>query len=261
VSRWIARSVGVDRVRVVHGKYSELPTLLTDQRPFDLIVSGYAPAPRAGIVWSAPYLEFGLCLVVPADSLVHGVSDLHGRPIGIFDDDAAAEAVAKLVPDNRGLTRMEDDYWDALLEGRFAGFIYDYPYAVAEIRDWYASHPGREGALRIAEFNLTDSSYSVGVRAAEPELLAAVNDGIARFRASPDYRAAVHTYLSTGNRPAAVATAGRAYSIQKGDTLSGIAAKELGSPARWSEIWELNKSRFPNPDSVDVGDEILLPPT
>ena len=35
------------------------------------------------------------------------------------------------------LVRLEDGYWDQLVSGRFAGFLYDYPYAAAEIDAMY----------------------------------------------------------------------------------------------------------------------------
>ena len=47
--------------------------------------------------------QFGLCLVVPAKSKVKTTQDLFGKAIGIFDDDAAAEDVQKLV---KGYTKM-----------------------------------------------------------------------------------------------------------------------------------------------------------
>ncbi len=50
----------------------------------------------------------------------------------------------------------------------------------------------------------------------------------------------------------------RTYTIKAGDTFSRIAAKELGSVARWNEIAELN----PSLDSSDlrIGDAVKLPP-
>jgi polar amino acid transport system substrate-binding protein len=259
VARWVATAVGVPNVRVVHGKYSELPELLVDKQQFDIIVSGYTPAPQPGIAWSEGYLDFGLCLVVPAKSSVRTVADLWGKDIGIFDDDAAAEAVAGMVKGYTGLTRMEDGYWDALRDGTFAAFIYDYPYAVAELAEWSAENRKNKGALRITQYNLTESTYAAGVRAGEPELLAAVNVGLSRFRASDDYAGAVRAWLSGGDKREAPTDQGRLYVVRKGDTLSAIAVRELGGADRWKDIWTLNKSRFPNPNLIEVNDQLVLP--
>ncbi len=226
----------------------------------DLIASGYVPTDTEGIAWSSSYLEFGLCLVVPASSRVKTVGDLFGKPVGIFDDDAAAEEVGRLVKGYTELVRLEDGYWDQLVAGRFAGFLYDYPYAAAEIDAWYKQNPSRAGSLRIAQYNLTDSTYAVGVRASEPELLAVVDETIAAWRASEDYATAVKAWLKGGKAVEAAIPAGkRTVKVAKGETLSLIAGRELGDVARWPELWEVNRDRFPNPHLIEIGDEVVLP--
>jgi ABC-type amino acid transport substrate-binding protein len=257
----LARALGASEAKVVHAKYSELPDRLRQAGPdaIDVLISGYAPAPQEGIAWSDAYLEYGLCLVVPAASKVRTVADLFGKPVGIFDDEAAAEAVNRLVKGYTGLVRLEDGYWDQLLQGRFAGFVYDYPYAAAEIAAFYRQNPHRKGAFRIAQYNLTDSTYAVGVRRSEPDLLAVVNRAIAAWRESDGYRAAIRRYLGGGQSIDAPAAAGRTVEVRPGDTLSLIARRELGADARWREVWEKNKSRFPNPHLIEVGDKVVLP--
>ena len=260
LGRRIADTLGVPEVEIVHARYSELATVLIDPTPrVDLLISGYSPADEAGIGWSTPYLEYGLCLIVPASSAVHTTQDLTGKKVGIFDDDSAAEAVQKLVKGYTELIRMEDGYWEALLAGRFDGFLYDYPYAAAELQKFYAAHPDRRGALRIAQYNLTDSTYAVGVRAGEPDLLAAVNGSIDAWMTSPDYGAAVKRYLKGGEATVLTDTKGRQVVVKAGDTLSGIALRELGATTRWREIWDLNRARFPNPHLIEVGDTVVLP--
>lgn len=259
VARWVATSIGVPEVRFVHQKYADLPTALVESQQFDVVISGYTPSPEPGVAWSDGYLDFGLCLIVPATSKVATTQDLWGKAIGIFDDDAAATEVQAMVKGYTDLIRMEDGYFDALHAGRFAGFIYDYPYAVAELDQWYAANPGKAGAFRIAQYNLTDNHYAVGVRTADADLLAAVNEGISRFRASDDYARSVQTYLSGGSKVAAPKTAAKVYVVRQGDTLSRIAARELGGPDAWRQLWGLNKDRFPNPHLIEVGDEVILP--
>ena len=256
----IAASVGVPEVKLVHAKYSELEDLLLDPTgKIDLIASGYSPVEREGIAWSQPYLEYGLCLVVPAKSKIQTTADLFGKPVGIFDDDAAAEDVQRLVKGYTELVRMEDGYWDQLICGRFAGFLYDYPYTIAEIKEWYQENPSKVGSLRIAQYNLTDSTYAVGVRANEADLLAAVDQAIASWRASDAYGNAIKKWLKGGESLPAPKAQGRVVKVAAGDTLSGIAAKELGDSGRWKEIWAKNQDRFPNPNLIEVGDEVVLP--
>ena len=260
VARVIAKQLGVPEVEIVHARYSELEArLLQEADPVDLLISGFTPTGTPGITWSAPYLEYGLCLVVPSDSLVTTTAGLFGKKVGIFDDDAAAAEVNRLVKGYTELVRMEDGYWAALLDGRFDGFLYDYPYAVAELQALAARDPSTRGRLRIAQYNLTDSTYAVGVRATEPELAAAVTSAIGAWRDSEAYAEAVRRYLKGGEAIAATPAGARTVKVQRGDTLSGIAARELGDKDRWKQLWEKNRARFPNPHLIEVGDEVVLP--
>jgi polar amino acid transport system substrate-binding protein len=259
LARTIADTLGARDVELVHGKYSALEDVLLAPDRVDVLISGYSPTETPGVAWSDPYLEYGLCLVVPSGSPVKTTLDLFGKKVGIFDDDAAAADVTRLVKGYTELVRMEDGYWDALVAGRFDGFLYDYPYAVAELQKFHAEHPDKKSALRIVQYNLTDSTYAVGVRSADADLLAAVNTSIAAWRGSDAYGTAIKRYLKGGEVTAVVDVQARRVVVKKGDTLSGIALRELGSTDRWKDVWDKNRSRFPNPHLIEVGDEVLLP--
>ena len=49
------------------------------------------------------------------------------------------------------------------------------------------------------------------------------------------------------------------YVVQRGDTLWGIAERELGDPLKWSEIFELNEGR-PQPDGTTLDDPHWIDP-
>ncbi len=51
----------------------------------------------------------------------------------------------------------------------------------------------------------------------------------------------------------------REYVVKKGDTLSGIAQKELGAPHRWQNLYQLNKDRIKDPNKLRPGQKILIP--
>jgi nucleoid-associated protein YgaU len=52
----------------------------------------------------------------------------------------------------------------------------------------------------------------------------------------------------------------RTYTVQSGDTLSGIAQRELGAASRWPEILERNRDVMSNPDRI-FPDQVLILPT
>lgn len=54
---------------------------------------------------------------------------------------------------------------------------------------------------------------------------------------------------------------GRTYIVAPGDSLTGIAEKQLGATARWKELYELNKDVIKNPDVLRAGVVLVLPKT
>ncbi len=51
----------------------------------------------------------------------------------------------------------------------------------------------------------------------------------------------------------------RVYTVRRGDTLSGIARKQLGDASRWPEIFELNRDVIDDPDQIFPGQVLLIP--
>ena len=52
----------------------------------------------------------------------------------------------------------------------------------------------------------------------------------------------------------------RTYVVQTGDTLSRIASKMYNDPGKWDVIAQANKSTLPNPETVRVGQTLVIPP-
>ena len=254
----IADHIGVPKVHLVHKLYDEFEGAITSSEDYDMVIGGYTPYPAPGIAWSEPYLEYGLCLMVKSDSPIQTTADLTGKTIAIYEDEAAEREVNRLVKGYKKLERLDGGYWDLLVSGQIDAFLYDYPFAVAELLTWYQQNPHRTGSIRIAQYNLTDSTYAVAIRKEDTDLLAAVNDAIRGWRASDRYGAAVRKYLSNQDLPEAPQpTSG--YTVARGETLASIAQRQLGSPDRWVDIWKLNQDRFPNPNLIEVGDVLTMP--
>ena len=52
---------------------------------------------------------------------------------------------------------------------------------------------------------------------------------------------------------------GASYTVQPGDTLSGIAQQNLGDANRWPEIFVLNRGIIRDPDRISPGQVLVLP--
>jgi LysM repeat protein len=49
------------------------------------------------------------------------------------------------------------------------------------------------------------------------------------------------------------------YTVQAGDTLSGIALKTLGNAADWRQIWMANRMAVPDPNVISIGQVLTIP--
>lgn len=50
------------------------------------------------------------------------------------------------------------------------------------------------------------------------------------------------------------------YTVRPGDTLSAIAADQMGTPAAWPAIWQANQPGLSDPDMIQVGQTLTVPP-
>jgi LysM repeat protein len=49
------------------------------------------------------------------------------------------------------------------------------------------------------------------------------------------------------------------YTVKSGDTLSAISKKFLGSPNRYTDIFNANKDQLSDPDKIKVGQTLTIP--
>lgn len=151
---------------------------------FDAVISAATIKPeRAEIVdFSDPYFDAGLAVVVRTDSEYQSVDDLAGKPIGVqLGTTGDIEASTRYGDEN---VRRYDDVllaFQALLTGDIEGIVNDLPVT----KGYMANNP--DSALRLIEGMLTTEQYGIAVNKGQPELLAAINEGLAAVRASGVY--------------------------------------------------------------------------
>jgi nucleoid-associated protein YgaU len=72
---------------------------------------------------------------------------------------------------------------------------------------------------------------------------------------------ATTTASSTSSAKASASPAlGLGYEVQAGDSLRKIAQRIYGDEMKWKRIWEANKAQIPNPDRIQPGMQLSIPP-
>lgn len=251
LAHMIAKELGIPKVELVEDDYDKLPDLAKEGKA-DIFMAGYVPDTSVdGVAWSDSYLDFGLCLIVPKGSPVKNIRQLKGKKIGAYNDPAAVRWIEDNIPNRKEVKTYMGPGWLYHADNRDVdAVIYDYPLAVHEIKAF--------GRLQIVAFNLNESLYAVGYKTGEGELGAALNTAIQNIKASEDYARLIKQYMPFKISKEVPADS-RNYTIQSGDSLSKIAAKELGGGDAWRQIWELNKHRVPNPNLLELGDVLIMP--
>ncbi len=262
----IAKIMGIPNVEVKEAGYETLPELLR-QRKVDIIMGGYVPDPSIeSVEWSNGYYEFGLCLVVRASSAVRNVSHLTGKTIAIYNDPAAEEWVKNNIP-RAQIRKYEGDsgWFEAIESGDADALIYDYPFAVTEIQQYKKS--------KIVELNLNKSRYAIGVLTRNYDLIDEINAAIKKIQGSSRFPQMIKTYLSYESEELTMSTSAsrsisdttasgtkqKTYVVKRGDSLSSIAIRKLGSANKWRDIWNANKNRISHPSLIQVGWVLTIP--
>lgn len=70
---------------------------------------------------------------------------------------------------------------------------------------------------------------------------------------------AVASASVTKARPTETAPKSKTYTVKSGDTLWNIAKKNLGNGSKYTEIYNLNKSKIQSPNLIAVGQVLTLP--
>lgn len=220
----------------------------------DIIMSGIARDPLYDntISWTKPYAEFGYSLVTKKSSYIETLDDCKGKKIGIVAGDNIVKGyVTSQMPDSEIVELSDEkDEWlsDALNLDQVDAVVYDYPFAVEELK-WINEEVRESGAqgklleIRIANIPNFQLKYSIGVPKGEEDLLEKLNDAIDKVTSedNPRYASLIQKYFtSTDIKPVEIKPGAKVYIVQRGDSLARIARRELGDEQRWKELGSLN---------------------
>ena len=77
----------------------------------------------------------------------------------------------------------------------------------------------------------------------------------------PDWRDDIVADIQVTGGPAAAAPAAaqKTYTVQPGDTLSGIAKQQLGNASSYMKIFEANRDQLSDPDKIKPGQVLNIP--
>jgi nucleoid-associated protein YgaU len=84
-------------------------------------------------------------------------------------------------------------------------------------------------------------------------------DVVADIKVAPQAAAAAAGAGAGAGAQATGAAAGRTYTVQAGDTLSGIAKEHLGDASKYTKIFEANRDVLSDPDRIKPGQVLKIP--
>jgi ABC-type amino acid transport substrate-binding protein len=245
--------IGAEKVRVKEVElYAELPCLLKrkegDAYSVDVIMSGITPDDIKDVEWSMPYFDFGYALIAKKNSYISNLIDCRNKKIGIVKGDPTVEAYARSKLPNATLVPLDDDtgWMNSINTGDVDAIIYDYPFAVVEVKDINdekneAGVTGDVLEIKKAFLEGSDSKYCIGLPAGNPDLKRRIDEAIDTIKGSPQYITLVQRYFRSGDVKKAPVPAGANFVVvKKGDSLSQIAMEHLGNADRWPELQQLN---------------------
>lgn len=222
----------------------------------DLAIGQIAPSESyADLAWSVSYLQYSLCLVVPAASPVKSVADLKGKRVAMYDDPIARQVADVLISASYERVLFDDyGYFEKMVRGQLDGMVYDCPLARHEMTTY-------GDKLRIAEDALNVATYNVGVPAWDTALLADVNVVLKELGDQGLLATLEQRWLGTSAPTDGYTSAtGKVVVVKRGETLSLIAKRELGDVEKWRALYDGNKDVVgPDPNQIYTGMRLRVP--
>jgi ABC-type amino acid transport substrate-binding protein len=242
-------------VTIVPTPFPELTRRVTEGAA-DLAIGQISPSDTyTGVGWSVSYLQWSLCLVVPAQSPVKWAADLPGKRVGMYDDPVAKQIADSIIGAPYEPVLFTDyGYFEKMVHGQLDAMLYDCPLARSEMKV-YGS------ALRVADDAINVATYNVAVPTEGATLLAAVNGVLKGMGDDGQLRDLEARWLGAPPPKAGYRTArGRVVVAGAGEKLGPIAGRELGSADRWKDVYAVNQDIVgTDPDAVYAGMRLRVP--
>jgi polar amino acid transport system substrate-binding protein len=180
----IAKELGVTSEFKSYKFDTLIPTLVAGGK-FDAIMSGMTinADRQKEIDFSNPYIDSNQSIAVKNSSTAKSAADLTGKKIGVQSGTTGQQWAKENI---KGATIVAFDdtlaAFSALQAGKVDAVVNDLPVSAAIVKD--ASR-----GLKIIQEIPTGEQYGIGVSKANPDLLKAINDALAKIKASGEYDA------------------------------------------------------------------------
>ncbi len=254
VASALADGLGAKAV-IVPTKFGDIESTVAGGKA-DLAVGQVSPSPSyKALDWSVSYLQYSMCLVVPASSPITGMADLRGKRVGMYDDPVARQLTDVLVSASYERVLFDDyGYFEKMVRGQLDAMVYDCPLARHEMKTY-------GDQLKVVDDALNVVTYNVAVPAGATELRDHVNTSLQSLANNGLLATLEARWLGAASTAEDFETkTGKVVVVKKGDTLSLIAARALGSAERWKDIYAINKDVVgPDPNLVYTGMRLRLP--
>ncbi len=245
----IAGQRGVEIV-FVERDFAELLPAVRDGSA-DFAIGQLAPSPTRGVVWSVSYLQYELCLIVPASSPVRSLGDLSGGTIGTYEDNAAFQTIDGVLP-GQWTRRVYSDYgyFDDLVGGRLDAVVYDCPLARYELKPY-------EGRLSVVADDLAVRAYAVAMREGDDSLQHDVNAVLRELAASGLLLRLSDQWLGSAGGSGDDL---RRVTVRPGEALGDVAARTMGDAGGAKLLHEINLDVIgSDPSAIYQGMRLRVP--
>lgn len=163
----------------------------------DLAIAGMAitPARQEVLLFSDPYYETGLTIMVPKNSTIQGLEDLKGKKIAVQIGTMSATK-AKEVPDS--IVREFNTSADAFMELKNGGADAVINH-IPVIKYYMLKNGGADSGFKIAGPPLTSASDAIAAKKENKELIDKVNKAMRELKESGEFDALYEKWF--GEKP------------------------------------------------------------